>query len=220
MRVNKKKYVACPNRITTTGVFAMEGDEHKLQRRVITPAFTTQAIKAMMPVFLQKAEELRECWEREVDAPHPSPLTAFFASLVPPHMQLLPPTEKKSQAQVIEISHWLIRATFDVIGLAGFDYDFHSLKNETESVYRAYRQMFSLQEEGPGYGAILRLYFPILDKFWVGLAIFLLLPPNHHHRHHYLYPISRLSRCLALFLFYSPVPDVFLFRLSNFVYAT
>lgn len=68
---------------------------------------------------------------------------------------------------IIDVAHWISRASFDVIGLAGFNYDFHSLKDESEEVYGAYRKMFNIADKGLGLWQILELYFPILRKIWV-----------------------------------------------------
>lgn len=67
----------------------------------------------------------------------------------------------------IDVSHWASRATFDVIGLTGFDYHFNSLEDPSEQVYLAYRKMFDAVDKGPGLKGILRIYFPIIEKILV-----------------------------------------------------
>jgi cytochrome P450 len=121
----------------------MEGEEHKAQRKLICPAFTAQAVKALSPIMFQKAEELRDRWDVMIQH---SPST--------------------STSHVIDVCHWLSRATFDVIGLAGFDYHFNCLHDESEEMYLAYRRMFGIVDKGPGYIGLLRLYFPIMHKIW------------------------------------------------------
>ena len=49
-----------------------------------------------------------------------------------------PLSSEKQEDVIIDVAHWLSRATFDVIGLAGFDYAFHALEDESEEVYSAY----------------------------------------------------------------------------------
>jgi cytochrome P450 len=46
------------SRLLGKGVFAMEGEAHRIQRRIITPAFTTQATRSLTPVMLQKVNEV------------------------------------------------------------------------------------------------------------------------------------------------------------------
>ncbi|KAH7914476.1 cytochrome P450 [Hygrophoropsis aurantiaca] len=143
------------------GVFAMEGEEHKVLRKLIMPAFSTQAVKAMTPIFFQKAEELRDRLENMISHP-PSNSSASLPPLPPP-----PYSSPQSLAEtIIDIAHWTSRATFDVIGLAGFDYQFHSLEDDSEEMYLAYRNMFRVADKGPGLKGLLKLYFPIIEKLF------------------------------------------------------
>lgn len=143
------------------GIFTMEGAEHKALRKLIAPAFSTQSIKAMTPIFFQKAEELRDKWEGFAS----SPTLAKDAKL-----PLLPapsysPSPSFAEA-VIDVAHWFSLATFDVIGLAGFDYHFHALQCESEEVYLAYRNMFRIADKGPKLRGLVQLYFPIIEKIF------------------------------------------------------
>ncbi|KAL0956015.1 hypothetical protein HGRIS_002190 [Hohenbuehelia grisea] len=132
------------SRLLGRGIFAMEGEEHRIRRKLIGPAFTTQSIKAMTPVFFQKAEELRDKWTPMISTP----------------------SQASSCPASIDISHWISRATFDVIGLAGFDYHFHSVHDESEPVYLAYRRMFNVADKGPGLKGLLSLFFPIIETIF------------------------------------------------------
>jgi hypothetical protein len=71
---------------------------------------------------------------------------------------------------VIDVAHWVSRATFDMVGLAGFDYHIHSLHRESEELYVAYRQMFNVIEKGLGFRGGLQMYVPVLEKIWVGFC--------------------------------------------------
>jgi hypothetical protein len=157
----------------------MEGPEHRLQvcllvsldtylllsttmqRRLIAPAFTLQSTKAMTPVFFRKAEELCDRWDSLIDESfmkleiHPSsPQPAYAAS-------------EKFKNATIDIAHWLARASFDVVGLAGFGYHFKALECESEGVYLAFRRMLDIVDKGPQFRGILELFFPIIRNFWV-----------------------------------------------------
>jgi len=142
----------------------MEGDEHRFQRRILAPAFTLQAIKNVTPIFFRKADELHDRWKD---------LTSGVVSLEAEASSRDSPTASSASdsGNIIDVAHWISRASFDVIGLAGFDYDFHSLQDETEEVYDAYRRMFNIADKGLGLREILELYFPILRKIWVRFAI-------------------------------------------------
>jgi len=134
------------SRLIGRGIFSMEGAEHKLQRKLVGPAFTKHSVKAMTPIFLQKAEELRDRWDAII-------------SQVPSSPTHVPPA-------TIDVYHWLSRAAFDVIGLAGFDYHFHALHDESEDVYLAYRKMFNATEKAPSLKGLVQLYFPWVETFF------------------------------------------------------
>ena len=65
---------------------------HRRQRRVATPAFSVQNLRALVPVVFGKGGELRDRW-----------------------MGLM----GDGKGIRLDVNHWLSRATFDVIGLAG-----------------------------------------------------------------------------------------------------
>ncbi|TFY66204.1 hypothetical protein EVG20_g4878 [Dentipellis fragilis] len=137
-------------RLLGRGISVMEGDEHRprsVARKIIAPAFSTQSVKALCPIFLQVAEELRDIWDNQIS-------------------QSASTTEPKNPglSAVMDSYNWISRATFDIIGLAGFDYPFRSLEDESEEVSLAYRKMFAATDKGPGLKGLLRLYFPIIER--------------------------------------------------------
>ncbi|KAJ7151604.1 cytochrome P450 [Mycena filopes] len=128
-------------RLLGRGVFNMEGAEHRALRKLIGPAFTSQAVKAMSPIFFQKAEELRDRWDALVSTAG-SPSTTF------------------------DVAHWISRTTFDIFGLAGLDYHFNALHDESEEVYSAYRRMFAISDKSSQLRVLKQLYLPIVEKIW------------------------------------------------------
>ncbi len=54
-----------------------------------------------------------------------------------------------SSAKRIDVYKWLGKCTLDVIGLAGFDYDFASLSNPDNELANAFAKMFSTSTVGP-----------------------------------------------------------------------
>jgi len=115
----------------------------------------------MTPIFFQKAEELRDKWEGLVSSPT-SVDDAKYPLPAPPYS----PSPSLADT-VIDVAHWFSRATFDIMGLTGFDYHFHALQCESEEVYLAYRNMFQLADKGPGLRGLLQLYFPIIESIFV-----------------------------------------------------
>lgn len=75
-------------------MLAAEGQMHKRQRRVATPAFSIQNMRALVPIVFQKGAELGERWEEIL-------------------------SEDSKDEVTIDVCHWVSRATFDVIGLTG-----------------------------------------------------------------------------------------------------
>ncbi|KAG5646087.1 hypothetical protein DXG03_004510 [Asterophora parasitica] len=110
----------------------------------------------MSPVFLQKAQQLCDRWILLISEP--------FTDI-----QRVPADHsaaEKFKSATIDVAHWISRASFDVIGLAGFDYSFNSIQDESEEVYGAYRRMFNVADQGVTLKGILELYFPIIRTIW------------------------------------------------------
>ncbi|EIN14704.1 cytochrome P450 [Punctularia strigosozonata HHB-11173 SS5] len=91
------------SRILGEGLLVAEGEAHRRQRRVMNPAFGPAQIRDLTVIFLEKATQLRDAWLTEVQS----------AS-----------SEKPVRLDALS---WLNRATLDIIGLAGFNYQFNSL---------------------------------------------------------------------------------------------
>jgi cytochrome P450 len=89
-------------RLIGCGLLAAEGQIHKRQRRVATPAFSIQNMRALVPLVFEKGNELMNRW-----------------------MDMIVEAQKGDVKTVaggvrIDVCHWINRATFDVIGLAGW----------------------------------------------------------------------------------------------------
>jgi cytochrome P450 len=132
----------------------MEGAEHRLQRRILAPAFNQQAIKNLAPIFFRKAEEICEYWKAAIS----------------PTVKLEDDGDQSCAAR-IDVAKWIMRGSFDVVGLAVLNYDFHALQDESEEVYSAYRRMFNIADKGLNLWGVLELYFPILRKIFVSNSL-------------------------------------------------
>ena len=87
-------------RLMGHGLLFVEGDEHKLQRKVMNPAFGPVQLRELIPIFVEKSNILRDAWLSEL---------------------------VRSPSTRIEVLDWLSKMTLDVIGLAGFNYNFDAL---------------------------------------------------------------------------------------------
>lgn len=52
----------------SSGLLTSEGEQHKRQRRILTPAFSPANLKSITPIFWDKASEV--CYFISRDAPH------------------------------------------------------------------------------------------------------------------------------------------------------
>lgn len=138
----------------------------------MAPAFNSAALKEMYPIFVQKAEELCDRWDKIIDPsssmPYPTP-----PSTPPPggrrtNTADFSPTKNISQGTIVDVYGWMNRATLDVIGLAGFGYSFDSLTNWSEEVCIAFREILQAAEKPPGFKDLLALWFPTFEDILVG----------------------------------------------------
>ena len=123
----------------------MEGHEHKIQRKLIAPAFSSQSIKHLTSIFISKAEEACNIWEKDLKAQQTA----------------------GSAAPVVDVTQLLSRAAFDAIGLGGFGYAFDSVKDEASPDRQPFNSIFRIADQGIDLRDTLDLYVPILRKLWV-----------------------------------------------------
>ncbi|KAG8215244.1 cytochrome P450 [Butyriboletus roseoflavus] len=90
------------SQILGEGVLIVEGAQHRQQRHIMNPAFGPAQIRTLTSIFHAKAARLRDVWSSEI-AKDPTGTTT------------------------LEVMSWLSRMTLDVIGLAGFNYEFDAL---------------------------------------------------------------------------------------------
>ncbi|WWC91006.1 uncharacterized protein L201_005945 [Kwoniella dendrophila CBS 6074] len=133
--------------MTGNGVLVAEGDIHKKQRKLLNPSFTPLNIKGMFDIFYDKSEQLKEKWSSLIEnqdndnnnKEDSTSLSSYgAASPTPPK-----PEDKIKGTKKIDIMSWLGKATLDIIGLAGFNYDFNALEDPNNELALAFNKMFS-----------------------------------------------------------------------------
>ena len=99
-------------------MLASEGEAHKRMRRVSMRAFSIQSMRALVPIAIGKAFELKDKWNAMIDEQRTEVIK-----------------ESKNSTSIsakLDICHWIGRAAFDIIGLAGtslrWPHDANSLK--------------------------------------------------------------------------------------------
>ncbi|KAJ7430855.1 cytochrome P450 [Mycena galericulata] len=126
------------------GMLSAEGQMHKRQRRVALPAFSGQNLRSLVDIAFKKGIQLRDAW-----------------------MDMLSPETEKTPTARIDVCQFLSRATFDVVGLAGFDYSFNSIQDETNELFLAYRDMFEVAiSQGTPFRTLLSIYLPRVNQLF------------------------------------------------------
>ena len=105
-------------RILGEGVLLAEGSAHVQQRKALAPGFSIGSIRALSPVFWQKALLLSRLWKEEME-------------------------QSRVTTKCFEVLEWLNRTTLDIIGQAGFGTDINSLENPDTPIREAYRLVFA-----------------------------------------------------------------------------
>ncbi|ORX39248.1 cytochrome P450 [Kockovaella imperatae] len=118
------------------GLLTAEGADHRRQRKALNPSFSPLAVKNMQDIFFDKAYELREKLVDIIadDTIQASPTPAK-------------PEDTVSGGKKIDVAKYLGQTTLDVIGLAGFNYDFQSLSQKDNELAEAYRSMFAASSQ-------------------------------------------------------------------------
>ncbi|KAI9062669.1 cytochrome P450 [Trametes sanguinea] len=120
------------------GVLLTEGEQHRQQRRIMNPAFGPSQIRELTEIFVEKSNELRDVWAAELDA--------------------------NGEPTRINVSRGLSKMTLDVIGLAGFNYEFNSLNpnGKPNELAKAFEDVFTFPVKIPIL-MILRNLFPVFE---------------------------------------------------------
>ncbi|KAJ7242990.1 cytochrome P450 [Mycena rebaudengoi] len=113
------------------GILSVENDEHRNQAGFHSsnnnPAFGMIQIRRQTEIFVERSILLRDLWIRETKTGKDSKQIG----------------DDKKMAR-IEVSHWLDRAALDMIGHAGFNYQFNALASngQQNKLNRAVNQIF------------------------------------------------------------------------------
>ncbi|KAK4506548.1 hypothetical protein PRZ48_000280 [Zasmidium cellare] len=141
-------------RILGVGILLAEGDEHKIQRKNLMPAFAFRHIKNIYPVFWNKGRELIDCLSTASKA---QALDENQISDTDNHS-----TETKHEPGAIDVGNWSSRATLDIIGLSGMGQDFDSLHDPTNKLSKTYQDVFN-----PGRTGRLLQLAGLFVPFWI-----------------------------------------------------
>ncbi|KDN62252.1 putative cytochrome P450 [Colletotrichum sublineola] len=121
-------------RILGIGVLLAEGDEHKVQRKNLMPAFAFRHVKDLYPLFWSKA---CEGVQAITEAVHAEAANGPPEGLTDPEKAALAP-----DTAVLEIGGWASRTTLDIIGMAGMGRDFGAIRDPSNPLAQTYKQVF------------------------------------------------------------------------------
>ncbi|KAF8907509.1 cytochrome P450 [Mucidula mucida] len=120
-------------------------EDHKRHRKLLGPAFGQIESRGMVPVFLEKADQLCQIWTDIL-------------------------LKQESNTANIEVTNWLSRGAIDVIGEAAFKYQFNSLTQEDNVLAKAYDSMlvntFGLPTRGGVLAQQVLVHLPA-SVFWL-----------------------------------------------------
>ncbi|QRV94590.1 cytochrome P450 family protein [Ceratobasidium sp. AG-Ba] len=105
-------------RILGQGLLAADYDTHKRQN----PAFGQPQIRELVPIFNEKANQLRDILVEQIN--------------------------NNTEGTTIDVLQWLSYATLDIIGIAGFGYEFNSLRDgDEDALSKAFSKVFDTDED-------------------------------------------------------------------------
>ncbi|PVG01510.1 cytochrome P450 [Serendipita vermifera] len=120
------------------GLLFSEGAQHKKQRRIMNPSFSLGHIREMTEIFVAKSNELRDV--------------------------LLSQLHSHDSTARVDMLSLLSSTTLDIIGLAGFNYEFNALKNESTELSLAFHSILRTTNGFPIF-QVLKEQFPFLRPF-------------------------------------------------------
>ncbi|KAH7043506.1 cytochrome P450 [Linnemannia elongata] len=100
------------------GLLLVEGDVHRVQRKMFTPAFSHKSIKQMVPSMAGPAECLVKMWEKRID-------------------------ESETKSVEMNVFTDITSCTLDIIGLTGFGFDFEALAKPGNVVVKSIEEYFN-----------------------------------------------------------------------------
>ncbi|KAJ7082621.1 cytochrome P450 [Mycena belliarum] len=128
------------SRIVGPGVLVVEGDVHRQQRKIMNPSFGIPQTRALTEIFVDKSIQLREIWVAEA--------------------------AKGGGVARIEAISWLSKATLDIIGLAGFNYEINALGaragDAPDELVEAFEAMFHTEPHGHNVLRFIQSRIPLL----------------------------------------------------------
>ncbi|KAF8143490.1 cytochrome P450 [Mycena galopus ATCC 62051] len=118
-------------RVVGPGVLVVEGDVHKKQRKILNPAFGPAQLRVLTEIFVEKSRQLKDLWATRA-------------------------VQDGGVTRVNVIPDFSL-AALDIIGKAGFNYDFRSLGADSGNVRDELHEAFATIAASDSHNGILDL---------------------------------------------------------------
>jgi cytochrome P450 len=132
-------------RILGYGILLTEGQEHKSQRKNLTPAFSYRHIKNLYPVFWEQSRGMILGIDKDI-----AKKTSEEGS-----------EKVKEASNEIHVDGWTSRATLDIIGVATIGKSFDAIEDPSSKLYQTYQTLFKQDWQTQLVG-LLNVFLP----FW------------------------------------------------------
>ncbi|KAL1406986.1 hypothetical protein Q8F55_006399 [Vanrija albida] len=139
-------------RMLGDGLVTVEGYDHRRQRRLLNPAFSSKAVREMAPIFYDRALALHHKFTDMLEDG-----ASTRALLADGEREKLP-----KDAGAIDVGVYTELTTLDVIGQAGFDYEFESLTTKKNELLHAFHSALKIMQKDAALSQ-LQNRFPIFD---------------------------------------------------------
>ncbi|THY25748.1 cytochrome P450 monooxygenase [Aureobasidium pullulans] len=111
-------------RILGYGILLTEGQEHKTQRKNLTPAFSYRHVKDLYPVFWEQSRDMILGIDKDIES------------------KATDEDETKQTSSEVNVDGWTSRATLDIIGVATIGKSFGAIEDDQSELYRTYQTLF------------------------------------------------------------------------------
>jgi cytochrome P450 len=132
-------------RILGYGILLTEGQEHKVQRKNLTPAFSYRHVKDLVPVFWEQSRGMILGIDKDIAG----------------KTNEKKPEDVKEANNEISVDGWTSRATLDIIGVATIGKSFDAIEDPSSKLYQTYQTLFKQDWQTQLVG-LLNVIFP----FW------------------------------------------------------
>ncbi|KAG1851972.1 cytochrome P450 [Suillus subluteus] len=123
------------------GLLSSHGEDHRRQRKALTPGFSNVAVRKLTSVFYDSVYKAKGAWDIAIES-------------------------SKDGDVVIEVQTWMNHISLDTIGIAGFSHDFGSLDGKRSSVTEVF-DTFGTNQQASALNQFFILHalaFPIITK--------------------------------------------------------